>query len=70
MLTFERYGAGSEIQANGQVFNADSSPRTLALWEGVIEELEGRGFLKATSDRREIFEVTRQGYAAADGLKS
>jgi len=70
VLTFERFGGGSEIQANGQVFNENSSPRTLALWEGVIEELESRGFLKATSDRREIFEVTRQGYAAADGLKS
>jgi hypothetical protein len=70
VLTFERYGGGSEIQANGQVFNPDSSPRTLALWEGVIEELEGQGLLKATSERREVFEVTRHGYSAADGLKS
>jgi hypothetical protein len=67
-IMFERYGGGSEIQSNDQVFNQDSSPRTLALWEGAIEELERQGFVKATSERREVFEVTRQGFAAVDGL--
>jgi hypothetical protein len=68
VLTFGRYGAGSEIQSNGQVFNEDSRPRTIALWEGVIEELESQGLLKARGDAREIFEVTRQGYSVADSL--
>ena len=69
-IMFERYGGGSEIQSNDQVFNADSSPRTIALWEGAIEELESLGLVKATSERREVFEVTRQGFAAVDGLKA
>jgi hypothetical protein len=69
-IMFERHGGGSEIQSNDQVFNADSSPRTIALWEGAIEELESRGLVKATSERREVFEVTRQGFAAVDGLKA
>jgi len=70
VLTFGRYGGGSEIQSNDQVFNEDSSPRTIARWEGAIEELESQGLLKARGDAREIFEVTRQGYNTADGLKS
>jgi hypothetical protein len=69
-IMVERYGGGSEIQSNDQVFNEDSSPRTLALWEGAIEELERRGLVKATSERREVFEVTREGFAAVDGLKA
>jgi hypothetical protein len=68
-IMFERFGGGSEIQSNDHVFNEDSSPRTLALWEGAIEELERQGLVKATSERREVFEVTRQGFAAVDGLK-
>jgi len=69
-IFFERFGGGAEIQSNGQVFNEDSSPRTLARWEGAIEELERQGLVKATSDRREVFELTHQGFAAADGLKT
>ena len=44
------------------------APRTIAVWEGAIEELEKTGFVRATSDKREVFEVTRAGYAAADAL--
>jgi hypothetical protein len=70
VLTYGRYGGGLEIQSNDQVFNQDSSPRTIALWDGVIEELESHGLLKAQGDARELFEVTRQGYAVADSLKA
>ena len=69
-IMFEHFGGGSQLQTNDQVFNQDSSPRTIALWEGVLEELEAQGFVKATSDRREVFEVTRRGFAAADALKT
>ena len=68
VIMFERYGSGSEISANDTVFNKDSSARTIALWEGAIEELESRGLVKATSASREVFEVTKQGFAAADAL--
>ncbi len=69
-ILFEHFGGGSQLQTNDQVFNQDSSPRTIALWEGVLEELESHGFVKATSERREVFEVTRRGFAAADALKT
>lgn len=62
------FGGGTEIQANEQVFNADMSARTIALWEGAIEELEQHDLVKATSDAREVFEVTRQGFDVADSL--
>jgi len=66
-ILFERFGGGAEISSNDTTFNGDMSPRTLALWEGAIEELEKRGYLKAASDAREVFEMTRDGYAAAEG---
>jgi hypothetical protein len=66
VILFGRYGAGAEISVGDTVFNEDSAPRTIARWEGAIEELEKRGFVRATSAAREVFEVTRDGYAAAD----
>jgi len=66
-ILFERFGGGAEISSNDTTFNGDMSPRTIALWEGAIEELEKRGYVKAASDAREVFELTRDGYAAADG---
>jgi hypothetical protein len=68
MIMFERFGGGAEISAGDRVFNADSAPRTIARWEGAIRELETRGLVRATSSSREVFEVTRDGYAAADAL--
>ena len=69
VIMYGRYGAGSEISVGDKVFNEDSAPRTIARWEGAIEELEKRGFVKATSSAREVFEVTREGYGAADAIK-
>jgi hypothetical protein len=66
VIMFGRYGAGVEISVGDTTFNEDSMPRTVARWEGAIEELEKRGFIKAGSSAREVFEVTRDGYAAAD----
>src|SRR5262249_48245096 len=63
-VLFERFGGGAEISSNDRVFNEDSTPRTLARWEGAIEELEKGGLLRATSDAREVFELTRDGFTA------
>ncbi len=68
VILFGRYGVGAEISVGDTVFNEDSAPRTIARWEGAIEELEKRGFVRATSAAREVFEVTRDGYAAADAV--
>ena len=66
LIMFERYGGGAEISVGDKVFNEDSAPRTIARWEGAIDELEDRGLVKATSSAREVFEVTRDGYAATE----
>jgi hypothetical protein len=70
VVLFERFGGGAEISSNDKVLNEDSSPRTLARWEGAIEELEKGGLLRATSVAREVFELTRDGFAAADAAKA
>jgi hypothetical protein len=64
------YGAGASIQTNEQTFNEDSSARTMAMWDGAIEELERAGLLRATGDAREVFELTRAGFQAADTIAS
>jgi hypothetical protein len=69
-ILYQKFGAGSEISSNDQVFNTDSAPRTIALWEGAIDELEKAGLVKATSDSREVFEVTQKGFAAADAIQT
>jgi hypothetical protein len=69
VIMFERYGGGAEISVGDKVFNEDSAARTIARWEGAIDELEKRGLVKATSGAREVFEVTRDGYAAAEAIK-
>ena len=69
VIMFGRYGMGVEISVGDKVFNDDSAPRTVARWEGAIADLEKRGFIKAGSSAREVFEVTRDGYAAADAIK-
>ncbi|HSQ33075.1 MAG TPA: hypothetical protein VLN49_24645 [Gemmatimonadaceae bacterium] len=69
LIMFERYGGGAEISVGDKVFNDDSAARTIARWEGAIDELEKRGLVKATSSAREVFEVTRDGYTAAAAVK-
>jgi hypothetical protein len=69
-IMFERFGGGVEISTNGQVLNENSEARTIAKWESVLDELEKPGFVKATSERREVFEVTQAGYTAADSIEA
>jgi hypothetical protein len=68
VILFERFLGGVEIHANDERFNEDSSPRTISMWESAIEELERQGLVKATSEKREVFEVTHQGFATSDAL--
>lgn len=54
------------ITAGGQSMIPDYTPRTVALWHGGIEDLRRRGFIKDIGNKGEIFQVTREGYEAAD----
>jgi len=68
-IMFERFGGGVEVSTNGQVFNEDSEPRTVAKWESAVDELEKAGYVKTTSEKREVFQMTQAGYTAADAIK-
>ena len=63
-------GGGTTVQSNDQVFTDDTNARSIALWEGAIEELEASGYVKAGSDAREVFSLTRKGFEAGDALKA
>ena len=64
------YGGGTTVQVGDTVFTDDSNARSVALWEGAIEELEAHGFAKTGSDAREVFSLTRKGFEAGDALKT
>ena len=62
------YKGGMDIITNERNFLGDKNPRTIALWDGVLKELEGNGLIEAKSYKRELFNVTRKGYEAADKI--
>lgn len=57
-----RFIGGGEISTNGRNFIADRNARTIAKWEGALEELESLGFISARGTKREMFSVTEKGY--------
>lgn len=56
------------IHAGGKVMNQDQKPRTIARWEGGLEELQRCRYIKDTGHKGETFKVTREGYDAVDAL--
>lgn len=59
---------GAIVQANGRQLNEQGDARSLARWDAAIAELERDGFAKASGYKREIFQVTNEGYEAADHI--
>jgi len=54
------------LQTNEKNFGSDETPRLEAIWKGALLELEHQDLIEATSYERELFKVTREGYAIAD----
>lgn len=63
-----RYSGGESIQAGGQSMIPDNDSRTIARWVGGLEDLQRRRYIKDLGHKGESFEVTREGYEAADEL--
>ena len=62
---------GTFISANKTSFsNPEGGPRMEAKWMGALEELEDLGFVQAASYKRQVFTITREGYAYADMLSA
>jgi hypothetical protein len=59
---------GLLIQTNQKSFVEENTPRSRAIWEGALQELEAAGLIADRGYKREIFEVTRQGYDVAELL--
>lgn len=60
---------GSTVQANGRNFVEPNDPRSRAIWEGAVDELDRNGLVQPAGNKGEIFRVTREGYDAADLLR-
>lgn len=68
ILVIKVFG-GSGISTNGKNFTVPASgPREDARWHGAIDELERYNLIQAASYKRQVFTVTRDGYAVADGV--
>lgn len=63
-----RTSGGDQISAGGTPMVADQEGRTVALWLGGLEDLQRRRYIKDLGHKGEVFEVTREGYEAADEL--
>ncbi len=64
----DRIMGGQFIQANHKSLIPDEEPRTVALWVGGLEDLKRLGYIKDTGYKGEVFDVTREGYEAANEL--
>jgi hypothetical protein len=59
---------GTHIQANNTRVNKLNDRRSEAKWTKALEDLVGLGLMKAIGYKGEVFEITYDGYKAADGL--
>jgi hypothetical protein len=62
--------SGKCIQVNSENVIESQDPRTVAKWEGALDELEENEFIKDKGYKREVFEVTSKGYNYADKIKN
>jgi hypothetical protein len=61
---------GEGIRANERHFLLGTDARTASEWLSALRGLENRGFIEPLSDDRDFFELTGEGYAAADQLEN
>jgi len=61
-----RFLGGEQIQAGRRAFIEERDPRSVATWEGALGDLVNSGFVKPIGTKREMFNVTREGYEFYD----
>ena len=61
---------GYSCQAGDKNFDEISSPRDFARFKNAVEELESLKFISPTNYKRQMFEVSHEGYNIADELIS
>jgi hypothetical protein len=65
-----KYLGGETIQTNGKSFIETDSPREIAKWESVLEELERYDLIRAEGYKGESYKITSLGYKVADIIKT
>lgn len=55
---------GTFVKSGGKRFTEDT-PRSIAIWDGSVNELEQYGLINSAGTKRQVFRVTRQGYELA-----
>jgi hypothetical protein len=60
---------GSSVQVNNRNFVEPKDPRSRAMWEGSVDELDNEGLVQPVGHKGEMFRVTRERYDAADLLR-
>ena len=68
LISFTRTFGEQSIVTNGRTMIPDEKPRTIAQWVGGLEELVQFGYIRGIGYKGEVFEVTREGYEAADDI--
>jgi hypothetical protein len=69
-ILFEHFGDGVDLHTNGEsLLTNKADHRAVAMWEAALQELVKAGLLAAHGDRGEVFEMTKQGYDAAERLE-
>lgn len=64
-----RYNNGVALQTNGKQLITDNEPRSIATWEGAVDELAHLGLIKAQGHKGQVYKVTREGYDVAELLR-
>ena len=59
---------GLVIQTNGKGFVEKNNPRSGAIWEGAVADLEAAHLIADRGYKREVFGITREGYEVAELL--
>ena len=67
-VMYLRHLRGQNIQSGGKQMIAGEDARAVARWVGGLEDLQRRRFIRDLGHKGEVFEVTREGYEAADDL--
>jgi hypothetical protein len=69
-IMYMRMMSGPQLQTNNKQFIEMNDARSAAVWEGALEELQNNGMIKVRGHKGQIFQITREGYEAADRIRA
>ena len=70
LLLYTQSSGGSSFQVGGRNLCSDQSPRTVAKWEGALDDLDAYGILKPRGYEGQVFSLTDLGFKIADILEA